>query len=101
MLSYQLSELDELALGGDELESLETEFKQLSNADETIASAQAALDCCAGDGEGNAGDLLTKAKGILAAIRGKGARLSNAATLIDSASIQLDEAIDDLRFFVD
>ena len=101
LLSYQLSELDELALGEDELESLEAEFKQLSNADETIASAQAALDCCAGDGEGNAGDLLAKAKGILAALQGKGARLSNAATLIDSASIQLDEAIDDLRFFVD
>ncbi len=27
--------------------------------------------------------------------------MSNAATLIESASIQLDEAIDDLRYFVD
>ena len=101
LLSYQLSELDELALGEEELENLEAEFKNLSNADETIASAQAALDCCAGDGEGNAGDLLAKATGILAALQGKGARLSNAATLIESASIQLDEAIDDLRYFVD
>jgi DNA repair protein RecN (Recombination protein N) len=54
LLSYQLGELDELALGDEELESLEAEFKNLSNADETIASAQAALDCCAGEGEGNA-----------------------------------------------
>ncbi len=101
LLSYQLGELDELALGDEELESLEAEFKNLSNADETIASAQAALDCCAGEGEGNAADLLAKATGILAALQGKGARLSNAATLIESASIQLDEAIDDLRYFVD
>lgn len=101
LLSYQLGELDELALGDEELENLEAEFKNLSSADETIASAQAALDCCAGEGGGNAADLLAKATGILTALQGKGARLSNAATLIESASIQLDEAIDDLRYFVD
>lgn len=103
LLSYQLGELDELALGEDELEQLETEFKTLSSADETIASAQAALDCCAGDSDGNAGDLLSKAQGILGTLPGLtgNARLSNAAKLIESASIQLDEAIDDLRAFVD
>lgn len=101
LLSYQLGELDELALAEGELEKLEAEFKTLSSADDTIASAQAALDCCAGDGDGSAGDLLARAKGILGALPDGSPRLSNAASLIESASIQLDEAINDLRAFVD
>jgi DNA repair protein RecN (Recombination protein N) len=102
LLSYQLAELDELALADEEFEALEAEFKILNSADDTLGAAQAVLDCCSGNGdEASAADLLTKAHGLLAALASKGSRLGNAASLIESAAIQLDEAIDDLRLFVD
>jgi len=53
LLSYQLSELEELAIGDNEYTRLETEFKTLNHADETIAAVQSALSVCSNDEESN------------------------------------------------
>ena len=102
LLRYQLSELDELALGEDELDTLEQQFKALSNADETLASARLALDACQGSGDdSSASDLLAKAHAVLGTLPASSPQLANASTLIESAAIALDEAVSDLRGFVD
>jgi DNA repair protein RecN (Recombination protein N) len=101
LLSYQLNELDELDIGSDEVAKLEAEFKSLNHADETVASVQSALTLCAGDDEQNAKSSLHQALTALQELPEKNERISNIIELLESASIQLDEAASDLRAFAD
>jgi DNA repair protein RecN (Recombination protein N) len=101
LLSYQLSELEELDIGEDEVGKLEAEFKSLNHADETVASVQSALILCASDDEQNAKSLMHQALSALQDLPEKNSRLSNIINLLETASIQLDEAVSDLRAFAD
>lgn len=101
LLSYQLSELDEMAIGSDEVSKLETEFKALNHADEIVASVQSALTLCGGDAEQNAKSLLHQALTSLRELPEKNSRISNIIGLLETANIQLDEAVLDLRAFSD
>ena len=101
LLSYQLSELDELGIAVDEVPKLEAEFKSLNHADETIASVQSALTLCGGDDEKSATAAMHQALKALSELPEKNARLTSIIELLESASIQLDEAVSDLRAFSD
>jgi len=104
LLSYQLSELDELGFASDEIGNLESEFKSLNHADETVASVQNALALCSENEDKNAQSLLHQSMSALQELpeqpeRDK--RISNIINLLLSANIQLEEAIADLRGFAD
>ncbi len=101
LLSYQLNELDEMAIGTDEVEKLETEFKSLNHADETLVSMQSALTLCDGDQEQNAKSLMYRALIALQELPEKNQRISNIIALLETANIQLDEAVSDLSAFAD
>ena len=101
LLSYQLSELDELGIAVDEVPKLEAEFRSLNHADETIASVQSALTLCGGDDEKNATAAMHQALKALNELPEKNARVTSIIELLESASIQLDEAVSDLRAFSD
>lgn len=101
LLAYQLNELDELDIHSDEVPKLEAEFKSLSHADETVASVQSALTLCGGDDEQNARAAMHQALTALNELPEKNARMTNIIELLESASIQLDEAVSDLRAFSD
>ncbi len=101
LLSYQLSELDELDIGSDEVAQLEAEFRSLNHADETVASVQSALNLCGGDDDQNAKTLLHQGLAALQEIPEKSARVTSIIELLESASIQLDEAVSDLRNLAD
>lgn len=101
LLSYQLSELDELDIASDEVPKLEAEFKSLNHADETVASVQSALTLCGGDEEQNAKAAMHQALTSLRELPEKNERIINIIELLESASIQLDEAVSDLRDFAD
>lgn len=103
LLSYQLSELDELDIAADEVPKLEAEFKSLNHADETVASVQSALTLCGGDGDDdqNAKASMHQALTRLQELPEKNARVTSIIELLESASIQLDEAVSDLRDFAD
>ena len=101
LLSYQLSELDELGIAVDEVPKLEAEFKSLNHADETIASVQSALTLCGGDDEKSATAAMHQALKALSELPEKNARVTSIIELLESASIQLDEAVSDLRAFSD
>lgn len=101
LLSYQLIELDELALGANEISELEKEFKSLNHADETVASVQSALASCSENDDKNARTLLHQSLAALQELPEKGSRISNIITLLTSANIQLEEAAGDLRSFAD
>jgi DNA repair protein RecN (Recombination protein N) len=101
LLSYQLVELDELGIAVDEVPKLEAEFKSLNHADETVASVQSALTLCSGDDEKNATAAMHQALTALNELPEKNARVTSIIELLQSASIQLDEAVSDLRAFSD
>jgi len=101
LLSYQLTELDELGIAVDEVSKLEAEFKSLNHADETVASVQSALTLCGGDDEKNATAAMHQALTALNELPEKNARVISIIDLLESASIQLDEAVSDLRAFSD
>lgn len=101
LLSYQLSELDELAIAENEFSELETEHKLLNSADETIASVQSALAICGDDEEKNINGMLQQALAILQELPEKTKRIDNIIKLLETANIQLDEAVSDLRSYTD
>ena len=98
LLSYQLSEMEELNIAENEAEQLETEFKTLSHADGTLTVVHAALAECSGEDNSLANQLAQ----ILQRLSGLGEQakdLQSAITLMESAEIQLTEAVDELRGF--
>ncbi len=101
LLAYQLNELDEMGIGVDEVAKLEAEFKSLNHADETVASVQTALTLCSAEEEQNAKSLMHQAVTALQDLPEKNKRICNIISLLETANIQLDEAVSDLRAFAD
>jgi len=101
LLAYQLTELDEMAIGANEVEELEAEFKILNNADESLASVQAALALCSDNDEQNLSAMLNQTLALLAELPETEARINNIRSLLETATIQIEEAVDDLRAFND
>ena len=101
LLLYQLSELDGLNLGENEVASLESEFKKLNSADETLSGVSTALSICE---ENEAQSVLSLMHSALKALRElpNGIdRIDSIVSLLESSEIQLSEAVSDLRSFQD
>ena len=96
LLSYQVSELDELALAADELPKLELEQKQLANAEQILASAHEGLELCEAQEIGT-----RRALQLLTEDTHAGSATANARELLDSAAIQLSEAQLEIQAYVD
>lgn len=103
LLSYQVEELRELALGEHELEELEVEHKRLANADSTLLSSQLALTACLGDehSEQSIHSLLHQALHQLGHIDDTHAGLNDARELLQQAQIQVEEAASSLSRYLD
>ncbi|MBT4522834.1 MAG: DNA repair protein RecN [Halieaceae bacterium] len=96
LLSYQISELDELALAPDELAALEKEQKTLANAEEILQSAHRALELCEAQEAGT-----RQALQLLQSDAHVAQTAANARDLLDSAAIQLNEARDEIQRYID
>ena len=92
LLAYQVEELDALKLGDDELPALVAEQKQLANAEQILQATQQALDLCEAQEDGARAALQILQSDALA-----GNTIDNARELLDSATIQLEEARNELR----
>ena len=101
LLSYQLEELDNLALGDNELEQLEQEHKALSNAEALLGACRQVLDLCSESDAGNVLSALTASLNRLGAFSGQGGALGEASNLLASAQIQIEEAVGELNRFID
>lgn len=100
LLRYQVEELDRLALENDEQEALEQEQAQLSQADAVLHSShQAALLCTEDDT--NAADLLRQALQQLEQLPIDVPALADTIQMLTEAQIQISEAGDNLRHFVE
>ena len=100
LLSYQLEELENLALGDNELEQLEQEHKALSNAEQLLGACRQVLDLCSESDAGNVLSALTASLNRLGGFSDQPA-LGETTNLLASAQIQVEEAIGELNRFID
>lgn len=96
LLSYQVEELDQLAVQDGELALLEDEQKALANAEHILRSAHQALELCESQegGTQQALQFLQDEAHITKAV-------SAARDLLDSAAIQLTEAKGEIQSYID
>ncbi|GAA0843992.1 DNA repair protein RecN [Marinobacter szutsaonensis] len=100
LLRYQVEELDRLALEDGEQEALEQEQAQLSQADSVLHSShQAALLCT--EEETSASDLIRQALQQLEQLPVEVPALADTIQMLNEAQIQVSEAGDNLRRFVE
>lgn len=101
LLSYQLEELETLALGEDELVQLEQEHKSLSNSESLLENCRHILDACSENDSGNVlstlASLLQRAQAVTAASQA----FRQATELLSSAQIQIEEAVSEFNHFID
>jgi len=104
LLTFQLEELEQLNLADGEIEALEGEQLLLANAEAIITDSQEVLSLC--DNDDNAGELtiqaaLNKACATLEDMPQRSESLQEALTLLDSARIQVSEAVIDIQHHLD
>ncbi|MET4026243.1 DNA repair protein RecN (Recombination protein N) [Marinobacter sp. MBR-99] len=100
LLRYQVEELDRLGLGDSEQEDLEQEQAQLSQADTVLHSSHQAALLCTED-ETSAADLVRQALQQLEQLPVDVPALADTIQMLTEAQIQIAEAGDDLRRFVE
>ncbi|MBE7373446.1 DNA repair protein RecN [Pseudomonas lopnurensis] len=101
LLSYQLEELENLALGEHELEQLEHEHKNLASAEQLLGACRQVMDMCSESDAGNVLSALTGSLQRLNAFQNQPGALAEAVNLLASAQIQVEEAMGELNRFVD
>lgn len=101
LLSYQLEELETLALGENELEQLEHEHKNLANAEHLLGACRQVIDLCSESDAGNVLSALTSSLQRLAGFQNQPGALGEAVNLLSSAQIQVEEAVGELNRFLD
>lgn len=96
LLSYQVSELEKLALQKDELQQLDQDQRKLANAENLLEHSRAALALLTENEDGAVLPWLNKAHSLLLGKQAIDAKLSNAVELMNGAIIQVNEAISEL-----
>ncbi len=92
LLGFQSKELEELRLQADELPALEAEHKQLSHADEALGALQEVLAICNTDDEFNLEQALRRVTSLLENLPFRNPLLEEAANMLSTALIQVEEA---------
>ncbi|MGO2710629.1 DNA repair protein RecN [Pseudomonas helleri] len=101
LLSYQIEELETLSLGEHELEELEQEHKNLTNAETLLTICRQVVEQCSENDSGNVLNALTVSLNRLASIHNNTGSLNEATDLLASAQIQVEEAVGELNRFID
>ncbi|MEE4634276.1 DNA repair protein RecN [Pseudomonas alliivorans] len=101
LLSYQLEELESLSLGENELEQLEQEHKNLTNAESLLSICRQVVEQCSESDSGNVLNALTASLHRLGSVSNSPNALSEATDLLSSAQIQVEEAVGELNRFLD
>jgi len=101
LLSFQLQELDSLALGEGEIEALTQERQKLLNSSRLFEGVNAALVSLFEDDPGNANSLIAEALRALQPLVEYDASLEPVVELLNAASIHVTEAAEALRRYGD
>lgn len=98
LLSYQVNELEKLAPATNEYNTLESEFKILNNAEQLKSNLEESLQICSDEGILSQ---LQQLKIIIDTTREELPVLNNCSELIESATIQIQEASAELTHATD
>ena len=101
LLEYQIKELNELALGEEEFEQLEQEHKRLANSGELASTCQQAIELIYEGEEVNALNILQTANHALIQLAELDESLKELPNMLSEAMIQLEEANNELRNYLD
>ncbi|MGY8870690.1 MAG: DNA repair protein RecN [Pseudomonadales bacterium] len=101
LLSYQLNELDQLGMLEGELATLEQEQKTLSQAGSILQNGHKILEVTSEGEQESCSQLLHHALQLLAELNDQAPAVTQATELLSSAQIQIDEATQELRHYLD
>ncbi|WP_318407745.1 DNA repair protein RecN [Photobacterium leiognathi] len=101
LLQYQVKELDELALSEEEFAEIEEEHKRLSNSGELAVASQTALSALYDGDDGNALQLLQMACQQVCNLGEYDNNLNAIPQMLEEAIIQVQEASQELRSYLD
>lgn len=101
LLSFQLSELDQLNLEQGELEALEQQQQILANAESILQDSQTLIQLCSETESFNLQSALSKALQLLQAMPNKPTPLEEAEKLLASAHIEVAEASQEIQQHLD
>ncbi|WP_281645914.1 DNA repair protein RecN [Parendozoicomonas sp. Alg238-R29] len=101
LLQYQVEELDRLSISKGEVEELENEQKQLSNAETNLHTCQQVLNLCSENDSGNILHSLTVCQQLLVDLGLDIPVLQDTIEMLSTAQIQVEEAIGEMNRFVD
>jgi len=101
LLSFQVTELQQLDLKGVHLGQLELEQKTLANAEQIVQDSHSLLSICEQAEGFNLRDGLNRALSILATIDYKPAALETTQELLQGGLIQVEEAITEIGHHID
>ncbi|MDO6704694.1 DNA repair protein RecN [Photobacterium sp. 1_MG-2023] len=101
LIQYQVKELNDLALGEEEFAEIEEEHKRLSNSGDLALTSQNALSILYEGDEVNALQLLQQASQQVIDLGEMDSKLSTLAPMLEEAMIQIQEASQELRGYLD
>ena len=101
LLSYQLQELDQLALQAGELKQLEHELRQLTNAEATLSACHQVNELCSENEAGNLLQQLILCMQRLGDLQVEHPAINNTLEMLSSAHIQVEEAVGEINHFID
>ena len=101
LLTYQVQELDEFAIEEGGFEELEVEHKRLSNGQSLLEQAQTSVYNLYENDEGNALAVIQNSIERLGELEAHDASLTPIISLLNEASIQVEEAASELRSYCD
>jgi len=99
LLQYQVIELDEFSLQQGEFETLETDFKRYSNAQDLLNETLSAIQTLAENDQFNIIDNLSRTCDDLTALTQVDNSLSNIASVLNEALLQIQDASADLKSY--
>ncbi|MDH3615313.1 MAG: DNA repair protein RecN, partial [Gammaproteobacteria bacterium] len=101
LFNFQLQELDALALAPGEVDDLRTERQKLQNSGRLAEGIGGALQSLFENDAGNVNSLLADAVRLIESLLDYDASLEPVLELLNGASIQVTEAADSLRRYID
>ncbi len=101
LLSYQTEELDQLGLQDGELETLDEEQKTLANAGDILQTGHQLLNLTADAEQENCLSLLSHCEQLLQSLDVNVPALQQAADMLSTAQIQIEEASQEIRHYLD
>ena len=101
LLSYQIEELDQLSLEEEELKQLEAEQKTLANAEKIIHTGHQVINITNEGDNNHCAHLLSQCIQLLGDIEQSSPSVRQASEMLNSALIQVEEASNEIRHFLD